>query len=368
MANRGMLFFSVLVCVFFSQCTPIAYSQTSTQTRIVSDAELVEVPVIVFDDKGAPATDLTKDDFRLTEDGVEQKITALNFERVPVSFVVLADLSSSMTRKIPFVQEAALSLLDTSKEGKGKDEYSVLSIAKHAKVLLPFSGDEADIEQRLPLFMQPTNESTALFDGIWMGVDVADEDAENKTRAMIVITDGGDNHSRYSVGETKRMLEESDVPVFTIMAGASFWLPGLLEPEQPPPSRIPGLGGAGGSKQLPIPGILQLAIPNTADDYIGPAERRGPFNMKALADASGGGVFTARREEDLPRIVRTLGLALRYRYVLTYVPDRFYWASTNHPVVPDSKGMHKIHLELYPKQKFAGYSIPYYKKVYQSHE
>jgi VWFA-related protein len=365
MSNRGMLLFSVLVCAFFSQCTPIAYSQTSTQTRIVSDAELVEVPVIVFDDKGEPATDLTKDDFRLTEDGVEQQITALNFERVSVSFVVLADLSSSMTRKIPFVQEAALSLLDTSNDGKNKDEYSVLSIAKHSKMLLPFSSDEADIEQKLPLFMQPTNESTSLFDGIWMGVDVADEDAENKTRAMIVITDGGDNHSRYSLGETKRMLEESDVPVFTIMAGSSFWLPGLLEPPKPAPSRIPGLGGAGGSKQLPIPAILQLAIPNKEDDHIGPAEQRGPYNMRALADASGGGVFTARHEEDLPRIVRTLGWALRYRYVLTYEPDRAFLAANNHVLATGDKDVHKIHLELYPKQRFAGYSIPYYKKAYR---
>lgn len=367
MSKRGMLLFSVVVCAFFSQCAPIAYSQTSTQTRIVSDAELVEVPVIVFDDKGEPATDLTKSDFRLFEDGVEQHVNALNLERVPVSFVILADLSSSMTGKIPFVKEAALSLFDTSDDGKNKDEYSVLSIAKHSKLLLPFSKDQTDMEQKLPLLLQPTNESTALFDGIWMGVDVADEDANNKTRAMIVITDGGDNHSRYSLAETKRMLEETDVPVFTIMAGSSFWLPELLAPSEPLPNRIPGHTGAGAGKQLPIPGIVQLAIPHTADDYIGPAERHGPFNMKALGDASGGGVFTARREEDLPRIVRTIALALRYRYVLTYQPDRLFLAANNHAVVARDKDMHKIRLELYPKQKFAGYSIPYYKKAYNAY-
>lgn len=368
MSNRGLLVFAVFVCALFSRWASVAYSQASAQTRIVSDAELVEVPVIVFDDKGAPATDLTKDDFRLFEDGVEQQITALNFERVSVSFVVLADLSSSMTHKIPFVQEAALSLFDTSKEGKNKDEYSVLSIGKRSRVLLPFSRDQEDIEQRLPLLMQPTNESTALFDGIWMGVDMADDDAENKARAMIVITDGGDNHSRYSLRETKRMLEETDVPVFTIMAGSSFWFPELLEPPAAPSNRIPGGVGRGGNNRLPIPEIAQLAIPHSAEDHIGPAERRGPVNMKALGDSSGGGVFTARREEDLARIVRTIGLALRYRYVLTYEPDRFYLASTNRAVVPGDKDTHKIHVELYPKQKFAGYSLPYYKKTYHSHQ
>lgn len=367
MSNRGMLLLSVLVCALFSQGAPPAYSQLSAQTRIVSNAELVRVPVIVFDDKGEPATDLTKDDFRLFEDGVEQQITALDFERVPVSFVVLADLSSSMTHKIPFVREAALSLFDTSKEGKGKDEYSVISIARRSKVLLPFSNDQEDIEQRLPLVMQPTNESTALLDGIWMGVDMADEDAANKARAMIAITDGGDNHSRYSLRETKRMLEETDVPVFTIMAGASFWIPEFLEPPAASPQRVPGDVG-GGSKRLPIPEIAQMAIPRSKDDHIGPAERRGPENMKDLAEASGGAVFTARREEDLPRIVRTIGLALRYRYVLTYEPNRFYLAAINHTVVPSGKEVHKIHLELSPKQNFAGYSVPYYKNTYRSHQ
>src|SRR6266550_3491832 len=81
----------------------------------------------IGDDKGAVATGLKKSDFRLFEDGVEQDILYFERERVPVSFVILADLSSSMTRKIPFVQEAALSLLDSLQElDQHGDEYSVL--------------------------------------------------------------------------------------------------------------------------------------------------------------------------------------------------------------------------------------------------
>jgi hypothetical protein len=63
-----------------------------------------------------------------------------------------------------------------------------------------------------------------------------------------------------------------------------------------------------------------LPFREAKDDYIGPAERRGPHNMKELTEVTGGGVFTARHEEDLPRIVRTIGQAIRYRYVLTYKP------------------------------------------------
>ena len=362
MANRGMLAGGVVVCVLaLGQWAPVLHSQSSQQTRIVSDAELVEIPIIVFDDKGSPAADLTRENFRVFEDGVEQQVTGLTLKRVPVSLVLVADLSSSMTHKIPFVQEAALSLFDSDDQAKSKDEYSVLSVGRRSKVLLPFTNDQADMEKRLPSLLEPTGESTALLDGIWMGTDTADESARNAARAMVVITDGGDNHSRYSLRETKKMVEEADVPVFSIMAGSSFWLSGLLsQPEPPPVSHAPT---SGGSRRLP--GIGQLRIPLTDDDHIGPAERRGPYNMKVLADASGGGVFTAKREEDLPRIARTIGVALRYRYILTYAPDRFYRVAAKSAEGGESQ-VHKIHLELYPKEKFAGYSIPYYKKTYQS--
>jgi len=90
--------------------------------------------------------------------------------------------------------------------------------------------------------------------------------------------------------------------------------------------------------------------------------------MKALTEATGGGVFTAREEEDLPRIVRTIGLAVRYRYVLTYKPMRESISRGNRRDVPGDHGSHKIHLELYPKDKFAGYSTPYYKRGYHNIE
>jgi hypothetical protein len=86
--------------------------------------------------------------------------------------------------------------------------------------------------------------------------------------------------------------------------------------------------------------------------------------MKVLTESTGGGVFTARDEEDLPRIVRTIALAVRYRYVLTYKPIR----GDNRRDAAGEHSPHKIHLELYPKEKFAGYSAPYYKRTYRSPE
>jgi Ca-activated chloride channel family protein len=211
---------------------------------------------------------------------------------------------------------------------------------------MPFTTDERDLERRLPLLLTATNESTALFDGIWLGVKTAHRDAANQHRAMIIITDGGDNHSRYNLRETKELLEEADVPVFAVMAGPSFELPQILIPHEKKRNRFP----SGGSKtQFP-----DLPISTSGQDYIGPAERRGPYNMKVLTEVTGGGVFTARDEEDLPRIVRTIGLAVRYRYVLTYKPAH----------ESNESRQHKVMVQLFPKEKFRGYSLPYYKRIY----
>src|SRR5207245_7898527 len=200
--------------------------------------------------------------------GVEQDILYFERERVPVSFVILADLSSSMTRKIPFVQEAALSLLDSLQElDQHGDEYSVLSIGTRSKLLMPFTSDEGDLQRRLPVLLTATNESTALFDGIWLGVNTAHRDAANQHRAVIIITDGGDNHSRYNLRETRELLEEADIPVFAVMAGPSFELPEMFVLQKNKQSRFPS-----GGSNTPFP---KQAISVAGQDYIGPAERRG---------------------------------------------------------------------------------------------
>jgi len=360
MTVRRRVVFSLLFSMpVWAMCTPVGQAQARVQARIVADVELVQVPVIIFDEKGAVATSLKKSDFRLFDDGVEQKILYFERERVPVSFVILADLSSSMTRKIPFVQEAALSLLDPLQERQqDSDEYTVLSIAKRSRQLLSFTHDQQDLERRLPLLLTATNESTALFDGMCLGVSTAQKEAVNQHRAMIIITDGGDNHSRYNLAETKGLLEEADVPAFAVMAGPSFVLPAIFLPHEKKRNR----SATGSHPQLPD------FLAAREDDYIGPAERRGPHNMKVLTEATGGGVFTARDEEDLPRIVRTIGLAVRYRYVLTYKPIREPIPRDNRGDLPGDHRSHKIHIELYPTEKFAGYSTPYYKRGYHSIE
>jgi len=360
--NRVVAFLLALCAIIQAMGASRVHPQTQVKTRIFANVDLVQVPVIIFDDKGVAATSLKKSDFRLFDDGVEQNILYFERERVPVSFVILADLSSSMKSRIPFVQEAALSLLDPQMENKQHcDEYSVLSIGKRTRQLVPFTSDQQDLEQKLPLLLAPTNESTALFDGIWLGVNTARHEAMNRNRAMIIITDGGDNHSRYNLAETRRLLEEADVPVFAVMARESFELSALFSPQEKGRDRFP-------SGQRPGPRFPNFPIAVRDDDFIGPAERRGPHNMKALTETTGGGVFTARDNEDLSRIVRTIGMAVRYRYVLSYKPVRPPLSGDHGQDVAVDHGSHKIRLELCPKEKFAGYSAPYYKRGYHSIE
>src|SRR5215467_10574979 len=156
-AYRATLFFLVCCMSVGAKDAFVVHAQSRAQTQIVANVELVQIPVTILDDKGVVATGLKRSDFRLFDDGIEQRILYFDRERVPISFVVLADLSSSMTRKIPFVQDAALSLLDSLEEqDQYRDEYSVLSIAKRSKLLMPFTTDEQDLERRLPLLLTAT--------------------------------------------------------------------------------------------------------------------------------------------------------------------------------------------------------------------
>jgi Ca-activated chloride channel family protein len=352
--SRGIFLFVAFSSLACPAGGPVA--QSRPDVRIVTSVELVQIPVTVFDDKGSVATDLNKNDFLVMDNGVEQQIVSCDRERQPVSFVILADLSSSMTGKIPFVQEATLSILDPDQpQAQIRDEFSVFGVETRVTRLAPFTGDQEDLERRLPSLLMPTNGSTALFDGIYAGVTALKREAVNKRRAVVIISDGGDNHSRYSLRDIKGFLQEADVPVFAVMAGSSFELSDLFVPPQskPKPSPWPGVNSKQDSPNLPFS--------NSGHDYIGPAEQHGPHNLKTLTEATGGSVFTAHNLEDLPRIVRTLGLAVRYQYVLTFKPI----SRPNAGVVTEGEAKwHKLHIELRPKAKFARYGIPFYKRGY----
>jgi Ca-activated chloride channel family protein len=203
--------------------------------------------------------------------------------------------------------------------------------------------------------------STALFDSVYLSVATAHRQAINKRRAVILITDGGDNHSRYSLKETMTFLEEADTPIFAVVSPPVYILQSIFDPpkrkqKNPSSPKIELPGGVGPIHSAPFER-------ETDADVVGPAERRGSQNLKELAEASGGGVFTASNEDDLPRIVHALGKAVRYAYLLEYAPS-----GLNDVKRPnDWNGRHKLKIELTPPERFRRYAT-YFKRGYNDSE
>ncbi len=167
---------------------------------------LVRLLVVVFDDKGGRATGLAPKDFRVLDNGVEQRISYFSDMREPVSVVLAADDSRSMEHKIPFVREALDTLLDPYPNPKVQkqyaDEFALVRFATRAERATRFmTGGE--LEPWINRLVQPTDGDTALFDAIYLSTAVAHREANNKRRAIILVTDGGDNNSRYSLKETE---------------------------------------------------------------------------------------------------------------------------------------------------------------------
>jgi len=329
-------------------------SQHRSADYISADANLVRIQVIVFDNKGAMATDLTKQDFRVFDDGEEQTIQYFSHARQPVSLVLSLDDSRSMVNKIPFVRDAAYSLLAPFPDAEGqksfRDEFSLIRFTTRAELLAPFTKGDT-LQPKVDALVPPTNGTTALFDSVYLAVATA-QDAVNERRAIILVTDGGDNHSRYSLKETERFLEEADVPLFAVMAGPSLNFPFLSVPKEKSKAAVPEILGSLGQKS-------GVANP---DDFIGPDELRGPHNLKVLTETTGGAVFTARHLEDLERIVDTIGIAVRYSYLIGYDPPLRGSASHSR----DRDAWHKVRVQLVPPENHLGYVVFAKQRYYES--
>jgi Ca-activated chloride channel family protein len=317
---------------------------------ISTNTRLVRLLVVVFDDKGARAEGLTPSSFRVLDNGVEQRITYFSDMREPTSVVLAADDSRSMEHKIPFVREALDTLLDpypnAEIQSRFHDEFALVRFATRAELSTRFmTGSE--LEPWINRLVQPTDGDTALFDAIYLSTAAAHR-GDNKRRAIILVTDGGDNNSRYNLRQTKRFLEETDVPVFAIMASPSLLSSlGIFAADPQQPIGIPDTKHSINPWDIPL---------QKNRDVIGPAERRGPHNMKVLTEVSGGAVFTARRLNDLPRIVRTIGQAIRYAYLIGYVPPA-RMEKVSGSASASAEGWHSVKVTLVPASRYKGYAI-----------
>jgi Ca-activated chloride channel family protein len=190
-----------------------AHALWGAQKPLKVDVDLVMVNATVTDSDNHPVMGLTADNFQLFEDKIEQKIRYLSLDAAPVSIGIVLDMSRSMEKKLSFARDAALKFLMT---GTPEDEYFLVQFASRAEVAEGFTTDINRLRDRLAF--TPAKGTTALFDAVYLGLSELKHGQYSK-KALLLITDGEDNHSRYSRGDIREVVRESDAQIFVIDLG-----------------------------------------------------------------------------------------------------------------------------------------------------
>jgi len=197
----------LMVCV-----AGVVYAQKGLKV----DIDLVMVNVSVTDTENHVLTDLKPDNFQLFEDKVEQNIKYFSSEVAPLSLGIVFDISHSMENKLELARAAAVRFLET---GTPEDEYFLIEFSNRAEVAEDFTTDISRLRDELSL--KPAAGATALYDAVYLGLSKV-KAGTNPKKALLLITDGEDNHSRYSRGNIREFLRESDVQIYVIDLGRAL--------------------------------------------------------------------------------------------------------------------------------------------------
>ena len=232
----------------------------SSSNTVRADVKVVLVPVTVTDHMDRPISDLSKDRFRILEDGVEQKISSFVWEDGPVSLGLLFDSSGSMKNRIDASVSALKYVFQTTIPG---DEFFLVRFSDDVRLLSDFTTDPDAIQRRLG-FVEASG-WTSLLDAVALGTNRM-KFAKNPRKALLIFSDGNDNHSRFTESEIRSRVMESDVRIYAI--GLSY----------------------------------------------------RPRLLQRLAEETGGSVLVANHMNELPDVVRRLSAEIRSQYLLGYSP------------------------------------------------
>jgi Ca-activated chloride channel family protein len=235
------------------------------------DVNLVLVNATVTDPYNRLVTGLEKDHFQIYEDGVEQEVATFSSEDVPVSIGVIFDMSGSMSDKVNKARQSAVQFFKTANP---QDEFFLVSFNERAELTSRFTSSVEDLQSRL--MYTSAKGRTALLDAVYLGLAQM-KGAHNSKKAMLIISDGGDNHSRYNVTDVRNFVKEADVQIYSM---------GLFDNS-----------------------------PAT------PEETEGPSLLTELCDLTGGRLFRVQDLGELPDIATKIGMELRNQYVLGYKPS-----------------------------------------------
>lgn len=268
---------------------PVIDPALDTHTRpFRARVDLVLVPVTITDPMNRLVTGLDKENFQVFENKERQTIQHFSSEDAPISLGVIFDVSGSMGDKIDRSKEAVVEFFKTANP---QDEFFVISFSDEPELLSDFTNSVEDIQSRL-VTASPKGR-TALLDAIYLAVAKM-RNAHYDRKALLIISDGGDNHSRYTEGEITSLIKEADMQIYAI---------GLFD-----------------------------QVPRTEE------ERSGPALLAEITDVTGGRTFTIDNPNELPDVATKIGVELRNQYVLGYRPTK---------PVHDGK-WHKIKVKLNP--------------------
>lgn len=178
--------------------------------RLRIDSALVLVPVEVSDGLNRPVNGLEKENFHVFDDKVEQKIVSFAMEDDPVAICLVFDISGSMGQDLLQMRHAASQFFKTANPG---DEFCLVELSSLAHLAVPLTQNAADVDYQL--MFSKGGGSTALLDGIYLGLNTVRK-SKNLRKALVIISDGGENNSRYTPGEVKNAIVESDALVYAI--------------------------------------------------------------------------------------------------------------------------------------------------------
>lgn len=174
------------------------------------DVELVLVNATVTDSLNRYVSGLEAQHFQIWEDQIEQKIEYFNAEDVPISIGIIFDVSGSMKDKINTARVAATTFL---KSGNPEDEYFIVSFANRPEMMADFTTDITKLQSKL--ILTPAKGMTAMYDSVYVGLEKLKE-GTNPKKALLLITDGEDNRSRYTFQNVKEFVKEQDVQIYGI--------------------------------------------------------------------------------------------------------------------------------------------------------
>jgi Ca-activated chloride channel homolog len=237
------------------------------------ESTLVLIPVTVTDPLNRFVTGLERENFRVFEDKSEQKVTHFASEDAPLSVGLVFDTSGSMGSKL---DKSRMAVAQFFKTANPEDEFFLVQFNDRPEMAVDFTTHLEEIQNRLT-FTQSKGR-TALLDAIYMALHKMKK-ARNPRKALLIISDGGDNSSRYTESEIKNLVREADVQIYAI---------GIYE----------GMASRGRT----------------------PEELAGPSLLTEIAEQTGGRQFSVENLNELPDVAAKIGIELRNQYILGYSP------------------------------------------------